>query len=132
MLYLPNQASFAHALTMGLAPDLHRLLAERIAALVTPFGDLTDYTEFLIVQPGDSEDDIVLHIGFSPLLEPFDGIRLGEPGFHPGGWDRLTDHGGWFEMIVTFGSTFAYVILIEDVDGVIPELRQLCRQYACP
>jgi hypothetical protein len=129
MIYLPDRGSLARALSLGLAPDLHRLLAARIAALVTPYGDLTDYTEFLIVEPGDSENDIVRHVGFSPLFEPYENIRFGEPGFHPGGWDRLADHGGWFEMIVTFGSTFAYILLIQDTDGVIPELRRLCRRY---
>jgi hypothetical protein len=34
-------------------------------------------------------------------------------------------------MIIAVGNTgFAYVLLIEDTEGVQPELRQLCRQYA--
>ena len=130
MLHLYDRATMAHALSLDLDPRLHDLLAERIAALATPNGDLTDSTEYLIVEPGDTEADIARHVGFSPLIEPFDGIRFGEPGFHPGGWDRLVDHGGWFELVVTFGSTFAYVLLIQDADGVIPDLRQLCRRFA--
>ncbi|MCK8457891.1 hypothetical protein [Sphingomonas faeni] len=129
MLHLYDRTSAAHALTLGLDRQLHRLLTKRIAALGTPYGDVTDHTEFLVVEPFDTEADIVRHIGFSPLVEPFDGFRFGEPDFHPGGWDWLAEHGGWYEMVVTFGSTFAYILLIQDKDGVIPELRRLCRRY---
>ena len=48
--------------------DVIRVLADRVAALRTEFGDLTDHTEFLVVEPGDTEADIVRHVGFSPLV----------------------------------------------------------------
>lgn len=128
MLHLYDRATMARALTLDLEPRLHRLLAERIAALDTEFGDLTDWTEYLVVEPGDVEADVVRAIGFSPLNDPIGGDRWPAPGFSPG-WDQLADRGGWFEMIVTFGSTFAYVLLIADRDGVLVELRQLCRHY---
>lgn len=126
MLHFYDRATMAHALTLDLDPKLHRLLSDRIGALGE---DLIDYTEYLVVRPGDTEDNIVSHIGLSPLIEPIDGARFGEPGFEPG-WDWLATHDGWFEMVVTFGSTFAYVLFIQDVDGVSPELRRLCRLYA--
>ena len=77
MLHLYDRATMAHALTLDLDPQLHRLLAERIAALGE---ELIDCTEYLIVELGDTEADIVRHIGFSPLVEPIDGARFGEPG----------------------------------------------------
>lgn len=128
MQHLYNHTTMAHALTQDLEPRLHALLSERIAALGE---DLIDWTEYLIVEPGDTEADIVRHIGLSPLIEPIDGTRYGNPGFHPF-WDFLADRGGWFEMIVTFGSTFAYVLLIEDAPGGPPELRSLCRELGQP
>jgi hypothetical protein len=133
MMHLFDRASRmrAHKFALDFDPQLHRLLTERIAALVTPYGDLTDRTEVLIVQPCDLETDIVRQIGFSPLVEPFDGIRYGELGFWPH-WDWLVDRGGWYEMSASFGSTFAYVLFIEKADGVIAELLQLCAQYAMP
>ena len=126
MLHFYDRAGFARALTLNLDPTLHRLLAERIGALTE---NLIDYTEYLVVQPGDTEDDIVRHIGFSPLIEPIDGIRYGQLGFTPY-WDWLADRGGWFEMIVTFGSAFAYILLIEDKEGVLTDLRRLCRKHS--
>nr|WP_317893884.1 hypothetical protein [uncultured Sphingomonas sp.] len=125
MLHLYDRATMARALTLGLEPRLHALLVERIASLNTKYGDLTDYTEFLVVEPEDTEADIIGHIGFSPLVDPISGARHGEPGFQPG-WDRLEKHDGWFEMIVTFGSTFAYILFIADEDGVRRDLLALC------
>ena len=126
MLHLYNRETMALALTADLDTDLRRLLTARIAALGE---DLIDWTEYLVIESGDTEADIVRHAGFSPLVEPIDGRRFGEPGFHPH-WDWLTDQSGWFEMIVTFGSTFAYVLLIQDSEGVPLDLLCLCYEWA--
>ncbi|MDH7973531.1 hypothetical protein QH494_15175 [Sphingomonas sp. AR_OL41] len=119
----------ARAFTLDLDPQLRVLLAARIAALVTVDYDLTDDTEYLIVDPGDTEADIIRHVGFSPLVEPIDGARFGSAGFHPF-WDWLGGHAGWYEMIVTFGSAFAYVLFISDADGVDSDLLSMCCRYA--
>ena len=113
MFHLYDRATMAQAMTLDLEPRLRALLAERIAGLKTEYGDLTDCTEFLIVEPGDTEADVVRHVGFSPLVDPIDGHRWPDARFQPG-WDYLADRGGWFELIVTFGSTFAYILLIAD------------------
>lgn len=129
MILFHDRASMAHVLTLDLDPQLRRLLERRFAALVTPYGDLRDVTDWVIVQSGDSEEDLTRVLGFSPLVEPIDGIRFGEPGFEPF-WDHLVDHGGWYEIAVTHGSTFANLILVQDVEGTLPELRALCRRFA--
>jgi hypothetical protein len=126
MLHLHNRATMAHALTLDLDPTLLRLLKDRIGALGEA---LIDWTEYLIVESGDTEAEIIRHVGFSPLVEPIDGRRFGEPGFHRH-WDWLTDKNGWFEMIVTFGSTFAYVLLIQDSEGIPSNLLCLCHEWA--
>jgi hypothetical protein len=126
VLHLYDRATMAHALTLPLDPALHAILGERIGKLDP---SLIGYTEYLVIEPGDTEGDIRFCVGFSPLIEPIDGFRFGEAGFHPF-WDWLGDHGGWYEMIVTFGSTFAYVVLVANADGVLPALLNLCQQYA--
>ncbi len=123
MQHYYNRAGFARALALDLDPRLHELLAERIGALTE---DLIDYTEYLIVEPGDTEADIIRHIGFSPLIEPIDGALFGENGFHIF-WDWAADVGGYFELIFTFGSSYACVILAEDNDACAPPLITLCR-----
>lgn len=129
MMHLYDRATMARALTLDLDPELHALLAERIAALSSGEHDLTDWTEFLVVEPGDTEADIVRHLFLSPLVDPIDGIRYPAVGFQPG-WNWLNRQHGFFEMIVTFGSTFAYVLLIQDKEGVPSDLLALCRTYA--
>lgn len=129
MITIYDRAAMARVLTLDLNPQLRVLLERRFASLVTIDGDLTDWTEFLVVQPGDGEADIVREVGFSPLVEPIDGVRFGTDRFHPF-WDHLTAHDGWYELTVSFGSAFAYVFFIQDSEGVLAELRCLCRRYA--
>lgn len=126
MLHFYDRAGFVRALTLDLDANLHRLLADRIGALTE---DLIDCTEYLVVQPGDTEADIIHHIGLSPLIEPMDGIRFGEPGFRPH-WDCLSRQDGWYEMIKTFGSSFAYVLFIKDDKRAQSEILEMCRRYA--
>jgi hypothetical protein len=126
LLHFYDRAGFALALTLNLDPALHRLLSDRIAALD---GDLIDQTEYLIVQPGDTKADIVSAIGWSPLVNPIDGCRYGDPGFIAP-WDWLQRHQGWYEMIVTVGNGgFAYIIFIEDAPDADAVLLRLCRTH---
>lgn len=130
MIQIYDRAAMAHVMTRDLDPRLRALLEQRFASLITPDGDLTNWTEWLILEPGDGEIEIVREIGFSPLIEPIDGARFGGAGFQPF-WDHLIRHGDWgFEMIVSFGSTFAYILLIPETDGIDDALLTLCRQYA--
>lgn len=128
MLHLYDRATMAHALTLDLNPELHRLLTERIASLRTDEYDLTDDTEFIVIQHGDSEDDLIRHVGFTPLTEPIDGIRFGSPDFHPF-WDWLIGHPGWWEMSVSFGGTFAYILFMQNAAETDPALAALCEHY---
>jgi hypothetical protein len=125
MMYFYDRASFARALTLDLDPRLHALLARRIGNLAT---ELIDYTEYLVVERGDTEGDIIRYIGLSPLIEPMGGIRFGKPGFQPH-WDYLAAHDGWFEFIFTFGSAFAYVLLVESRNSETDLLQRLCMTY---
>lgn len=124
-----DRPSMGRLLAMPLTKGLHYLLSQRTTSLITVDGDLTDWTEFLIVERGDREDDIVREVGFSPLVDPINGTRYGQPTFEPH-WDWLGRQDGWFELIVSFGSTFAYVLFIEDHPDADPELLSLCREFA--
>lgn len=129
MKHFYDRASMAHALTLELDPALRALLDDRFRSLTVGEHDLTNWTEYLVVEAGDTESDIERHVGFSPLVEPIDRARFGDTDFYPH-WAWLAEHDGWFELIQTFGSTFAYVLFIQDVDGVLPELRCLCRKHS--
>ncbi len=129
MQLLHDRATMMRALADTSDPALTHLLSNRMAALSQGDFDLLDHTEILVVEPGDTEHDIIREVGFSPLVEPIDGIRFGKPGFQPF-WDWLVSHHGWWEMCISFGGTFAYIILIKDGPSRTPELTVLCDQYA--
>ena len=125
MITIYDRATMAAVPTLDLDPQVEALLMERIGSL-SP--DLIDWTEYLAVEPGDKEADIIREVGFSPLVEPIDGARFGGASFYPF-WDLLTYREGWWEMIITYGSTFATILFIPDADGVLRELRTMCSRY---
>jgi len=129
MKTLFDRASMESALTLDLDPKLLALLKARIEGLVTAEHDLTECTEFVVVEPGDREEDLLREVGFSPLVEPIDGARFGSNGFRPY-WDWLARHDGWYELVESFGGGFAYVLFVQDAQGVDPQLLALCRRYA--
>lgn len=119
MLSLYTLALMRDALTQPLDPKLHGLLTDRIAN--TCACELEDLTHVLVIQAGDTESAITEEIGFSPLVHRIDGTPTPD-------WDWAEAHDGWWELIYTVGdSGFAYVLFVQDVDGVLPALRTLCR-----
>jgi hypothetical protein len=127
MLSLYDKTSREAALASPLDPRLQQLLADRIHDARET--NLLGLTHLLVVQPGDCEHTIAEEICLSPLTNPIDGERFGSVDFQPW-WDWLQQHDGWFEMIITVGNSgFAFILLIQDADGVQPELLSLCRTY---
>lgn len=129
MLSFDNRAAIEAALNLPLEPRLHRLLTDRVEHYRA--AGVLDLTHMLVIEPGNTEQDIADAIDFSPVVNSMDGSRYGSAGFQPY-WDGpLWRHDGWFELIVTVGNGgFAFVLLIADADGVLPELLDLCRTNA--
>ena len=128
MLSLYDQAKMEAALASPVDPRLHQLLADRIHDAAET--ELLGLTHLLVIQPGDCEHTIAEEIGLSPLTNPIDGARFGSPDFQPW-WDFLEQRDGWFELVICVSNSgFAFILLIEDADGVQPELLSLCRTYA--
>lgn len=86
MLNLPDRDSQLAVLHQPLEPNLKRLLQGRVrdAAVL----GLADLTHLVVIEPGDSEADIVEAIGFSPLVSRLDGVR------HQPDWDWIEKHEG--------------------------------------
>lgn len=124
-----NCAAIEAAPAMRVEPQLQRLLFERIELYRS--ADLLDRTHILVIEPGDTEQAIIDAINFSPLVDPLDGVRYGSADFQPS-WDGpVWRHDGWYELIITAGNDgFAFILLIADADGVLPELLDLCRTHA--
>lgn len=114
MLDLYNRETITAALLQPLDPELRTLIAERWADAIA--SDLADLTHILVVQAGDTEADIAEAIGFN-LLDaevPFPDWR---------------EHfGTYHELIYCVGNSgFAFLVLVQDAEGVLPELLELCR-----
>ena len=93
MLNFPDRASQLSVLDQPLEPTLHALIKGRVqdaAAL-----GLADATHIVVIEPYDTEDDLIEALGFSPLVFRLDGTVL-QPD-----WDWLERHPGWFELVYT-------------------------------
>ncbi len=87
-------------------------------------------THLVLIEVGDTEESIIEELAFSPLVNPLDGLRYGMEGFVLP-FDRIQDHGGWFELIVTVGNDgFAFILFVRNRDRVDPELLTMCRAHA--
>jgi hypothetical protein len=129
MILIHDRASAAAALARTLDPPMRVALEAELALLTAGEHNLTDWTDILLVQAGDTEADVGRGAGFSPLVDPILGDRFDQPTFE-GGWDLVTLRGGVFRFVFTFGSTHATILLVPDADGILAELLTLCRHYA--
>lgn len=130
MLSIPDAATAATILAQPLDPDLHKLIAGRFADAAAI--GLADLPYILVIQPGDTEAMIEEALGWSPLTNPIDQIRYNEPSFIPY-WSWLEDLDGWYELVHPVGNEgFAYILLIEWAEGVLPELLSICGEHGGP
>jgi len=127
MLTITDGGSLLRALSTSIDPRLKQLLSDRVRQLDVE--DLSTVARFIIVHPGDGLDALETALGFSILQNQTDGSGFGDPDFSPS-WEWLADHGHCFEMVfIMTDDGFAHVVLVEQSQGVDPELLRLCRMY---
>ena len=121
MLILKSPSSFDFITD----PDILRLVKLRHSQLGDEmFGSL------IIVEIGDTVEDIEKEIGFSILTNLFDNVRFPDPDFVPC-FEALEDHGTFYEILFIFGDgdDGTVEIFIPKV-GVDPLLLAMCSQFA--
>ncbi|HEX8580653.1 MAG TPA: hypothetical protein VF655_13800 [Allosphingosinicella sp.] len=127
MLSINDGPSLLRALSTPLDPRLRHLLSQRRDQLG---GSITGHARFVVVQPNDTLTTVEQAFSFSPLQNPIDGSRFGDPDFTPA-WEWIEDHGFCFEVVFIFDdSGFAHVLLVEKAEGVDPQLIALCQAHA--
>lgn len=127
MISIYDTASLREALAQPMKAEL-RSHIERHIRLARQNGLADDATHIVVIQPGDTENQIEAETGFSPVVD-LQGLRFGDAGFIPY-WDNLQDLGDHYELIQTIGNSgFAFVLLIEQAEGMWPELLALCQQH---
>ena len=125
MLNLPDRASQLAVLHQPLEPNLHALIKGRVQDAQSL--GLADLTHIVVIEPYDTEDDLIEALGFSPLVSRLDGIAL-QPD-----WDWIERHPYWIELIYAIGNEgFSFIVLVQDAKGVLPDLLALCRAAVTP
>ena len=121
MLILKSPSSFDSITD----PDILKLVKLRHVQL----GDEL-FGSVIIVEAGDTVEDIEEEIGFSILTNLFDDVRYPDPDFVPC-FEVLEDHGNFYEMLFLFsdGDDGTVEIFIPKA-GVDNELLAMCSQFA--
>ena len=84
----------------------------------------------IIVEAGDTVEDIEKEIGFSILTNLFDDVRYPDPDFVPC-FEALEDHGSFYEILFIFGDgDDGTVEIFIPKHGVDPLLLSMCSQFA--
>lgn len=127
MLSLTDAPSIELVMGQALDPELCTILANRLR-LAAEAG-LQDFTHIVVVESCDTMEALTAEVGFSPLINPLDGVPFGQKGFVPY-WAWLADLGGWYELIHTIGdSGFAITLLVTKADDVPAALLAVCLTY---
>ena len=83
----------------------------------------------IIVEAGDTVQDIEQEIGFSILTNLFDDVRYPDPDFVPC-FEVLEDHGTFYEMLFIFGDGDDAIEIFIPKHSVDNELLAMCSQFA--
>ena len=120
MLILKSPSSFESITD----PDILRLVKLRHSQL----GDEM-FGSVIIVEIGDTVEDIKNEIGFFVMTNLFDDISYPDPDFVPS-CEALEDHGDFYEMLFILGDGDEAVEIFIPKHGVDNELLAMCSQFA--
>ena len=83
----------------------------------------------IIVEAGDTVEDIEKEIGFSILTNLFDDVRFPDPDVMPS-CEALEDHGNFYEILFLFSDGDDAIEIFIPKVGVDPLLLSMCSQFA--
>ena len=87
------------------------------------------FGSLIIVEIGDTVEDIENEIGFCILTNLFDDVRFPDPDFMPS-CEALEDHGGCYEMLFILGDGEEAVEIFIPKNGVDASLLSMCARFA--
>ncbi len=120
MLILKYSSSF-NSIT---DPDILKLVKLRHDQL----GDEM-FGSVIIVEAGDTVEDIENEIGFCILTNLFDDVRYPDLDFVPC-FEALEDHGDFYEMLFILSDGDEAIVIFIPKVGVDPLLLSMCSQFA--
>lgn len=129
MYVLRDAAAVRAFLVAGIDAELTALIHARIEELAEYTEQIGELVTFIVVQSGDSVEQIDAALGFDILSNRFDMTTFGSASFTPS-WDGLAEHAGWFDLIYVLSDDgFGIVVYVPKVDAP-PELLAMCSRYA--
>lgn len=132
MLTIYDSADMAETLAGPIDPNLKTILLARLdllAEYLTDY-DFSELANIIVVQPGDTVEAIEAELGISPFANILDDVRYPHPAFEPS-WEFCIDRGKIFDVVFALSDGGpSVVLLVQDEEGVVPELRAMLKAYA--
>lgn len=127
MKVITDEASFEATIEATTDPALRRMLAARLKLYRA--NCLIDLTMLLVLDRGETAEDIERESGINPLVNPIDGARYGSPKFHQYA-DWISFEAGHHEWLTCIGNSGRAVIaLVADQPGADPLLLDMLRSH---
>ena len=87
------------------------------------------FVSVIIIETGDTVEDIENEIGFFVMTNLFDDVRYPDPDFVPC-FEVLEDHGGCYEMVFILSDGDDAIEIFIPKTGVDQLLLAMCSQFA--
>ena len=111
-------------------PTIRQLVQQRINDLGGEAFDATALGYFLVIEPGDTLEEIDTQLGFSILANRFTDIRYDQPGFSPS-FEFVEEFPSCYDMVFIISDDgFGIEVFVPKAEGVPPDLRIMCRVHA--
>jgi len=114
-------------------PEIRNLVKLRFAQVCS--GETYDpdrHGYVLVVELGDTVQTIERQSGIAVLTDSFGDTHFGDPEFTPGA-EVIEKHRSCYELVFIFTDDgYGIEIVVPKIDGIDPELRAMCRQFAVP
>jgi hypothetical protein len=112
-------------------PDIKAFLRQRFQDICEPEPyDPDEHGFFILVEAGDTSEQIELQTGYSLLKSLFSDTVYGDPEFTPD-FEYLEDHVGFYEAVFIFtDSGFAVVMIVPKEAGIDGRILDLCVEFS--
>lgn len=130
MIVLTDRAQIA-----GIADShLRQLIEQRIQEIEASCSwDAEELGPIIIVEPGDTPNDLESVMGFSILESVFDEYRFGDEDFAPSFEFAEIVGEDLFELVYVINDGgYGYDVFIQDLPGIDPVILSFCQTYAVP
>jgi hypothetical protein len=130
MQILRDEEDFACALNSWPDQELVQLLRNRLAFYAEYEEPLSGLFKLILVEPGDTLDDLDGEFNGAFLINHFSGRRYGDPGFKPA-LEVLEEYPSFYAMLFCEGDAgFGTEIIVPKSSDIDTRLLSLCAQFA--